>query len=324
MSTARLAVSGMILVWNVYGSKIEKVNSRFQISMQEEETKQEKWYENNALHIVVAAVSGILIALVVKTWYGGKVPDGVVILVGIVGTMWIQSLKAVVVPLIFCAMIQAVQVMKALKIGGAKKMIQSTVGYYLLTASTASLWGMFVALVIMKPQLGIIILDESVKPTTLPAKRTVFQQIEGLFLGFVPANIVGAFANNQVLAIISIALTIGYLIDSKTSAIYKAVVEIERMVYVIVDFLIIWSPIGILSLLASNIMNTDLVMLTGYTAVLVVCTIGALLWQFFINYPLIYFLVVRRNPFPLVGNMTAAALTAFGSASSAATMPGII
>lgn len=118
-------------------------------------------------------------------------------------------------------------------------------------------------------------------------------------------------------------MTIGYLIESETSAIYKAVVEVEKMVFVTVNFLIKWSPIGIFSLLASNIMNTDLIMLTGYTAILVVCTVCALLCQFFVIYPLIYFIVVRRNPFPLVGHMSAAALTAFGSASSAATMPGI-
>ena len=163
----------------------------------------EKWYENNALHIFVAAALGISVALVVKSSLGGEVPEGVVILVGIIGTMWIQSLKAVVVPLIFVAMIQAVQVMKGLKSGGAKKMIKSTVGYYLLTASTASMWGMFVAAVIMRPNLGIIALDDT-KTVTLPPKRTVFEQIEGLFMGFVPANIVGSFANNQVLAIITV------------------------------------------------------------------------------------------------------------------------
>ena len=285
--------------------------------------EKEKWYENNAFHILIAAILGISVALIVKSSLNGDVPEGVVILVGIVGTMWIQSLKAVVVPLIFVAMIQAVQVMKSLKSGGAKKMIKSTVGYYLLTASTASLWGMFVAAVIMRPNLGLITLKD-VAMTELPPKRTVFEQIQGLFMGFVPSNLVGAFASNQVLAIITIALTIGYLIDKESSPIYKVVVEVEKMVFIVVNFLIKWSPIGIFSLLASNIMHTDLVMLTGYTAILVICTISALLAQFFIIYPLIYLIVVRKNPFPLIGHMSAAALTAFGSASSAATMPGIL
>ncbi|ESO07255.1 hypothetical protein HELRODRAFT_110739 [Helobdella robusta] len=87
--------------------------------------------------------------------------------------------------------------------------------------------------------------------------------------------------------------------------------------------LVIWySPIGIIFLIAHEIIRMDNPMASLFSLGWYMLTVlVGLLTHGFIVLPLIYFIAVRKNPFRYMLQMSQAMLTAFGTASSSATLP---
>ncbi|XP_028409361.1 excitatory amino acid transporter-like [Dendronephthya gigantea] len=86
---------------------------------------------------------------------------------------------------------------------------------------------------------------------------------------------------------------------------------------------VMWlSPIGICSLIAGKLVEMENIGKTFESlAYLIVTTITGIAIQALIVYPTIYFICLRKNPFRYMFNLQAAMFTAFGTDSSAATLP---
>ncbi|OWF46041.1 Excitatory amino acid transporter 3 [Mizuhopecten yessoensis] len=87
--------------------------------------------------------------------------------------------------------------------------------------------------------------------------------------------------------------------------------------------LVIWfSPIGIIFLIASKLVAMerpeDIFEQLGYYMATVLTGLGI---HAFILLPILYFIIVRKNPYRFMYNMLKALLTAWGTASSSATLP---
>uniref|UniRef100_A0A0N4ZB35 Amino acid transporter n=1 Tax=Parastrongyloides trichosuri TaxID=131310 RepID=A0A0N4ZB35_PARTI len=81
-------------------------------------------------------------------------------------------------------------------------------------------------------------------------------------------------------------------------------------------------PIGILSLVCKNIVDIDNLTETAQAlAMYVVTVICGLMIHSLLTLPLLYFIVTRESPFAFMTGMLQAIATAFGTASSGATLP---
>uniref|UniRef100_A0A8R1DMG4 Amino acid transporter n=3 Tax=Caenorhabditis japonica TaxID=281687 RepID=A0A8R1DMG4_CAEJA len=81
-------------------------------------------------------------------------------------------------------------------------------------------------------------------------------------------------------------------------------------------------PIGILSLVCKNIVDIDNLTETAQAlAMYVVTVICGLMIHSLLTLPLLYFLVTKKSPFAFMTGMLQALATAFGTASSGATLP---
>ncbi|KAK6043307.1 transporter, dicarboxylate/amino acid:cation Na+/H+ symporter family protein [Cooperia oncophora] len=81
-------------------------------------------------------------------------------------------------------------------------------------------------------------------------------------------------------------------------------------------------PIGILSLVCKNIVDIDNLTETAQAlAMYVVTVICGLMIHSLLTLPLLYFIVTRKSPFAYMTGMLQALATAFGTASSTATLP---
>ena len=144
-----------------------------------------------------------------------------------------------------------------------------------------------------------------------------------VFQSFIPKNIVSALAENELLSVLVTAIVIGLLIrgPDEKSSILRAVREIERMVTVVITILIKLSPIGVFSLILANLMTLDAQDIGQNVGVLIGGSVCGMAIQMFVIYPSIFFAIVRRNPFAYWIKNSPAWVMAWGTASSAATLP---
>lgn len=229
-------------------------------------------------------------------------------------------------PLIITAMILAVQRLREMAHGG-RKLAKWTLIWYVGTTLVAIVHStLFVSLLWRRlfRQVGAESLMTDAASQALIDEREeveIYQVVVDMFDSFIPSNIVQATASNALLSVLVTAIVVGYLVEGADSIIIRLVKEVERIITIIITFLITLAPIGVFFLILSNLMRLDLADVGYNLGVLIGATIGQILFHLFFVLPLLYFLVVRKNPYALWIRCSQAWITAWGTASSAGTLP---
>lgn len=244
------------------------------------------------------------------------------------GTIFLNALKMLIVPLIVSSIIVGVAgIAKSGRLGvlGGK-----TVGFYLITTMLAVLAGL--ALVnVVRPGLmdGEPVRDELA--LTVPEAKVAEQVGEGrltdlteLFVRMVPENVVQAAVQTDMLALIFFALLFGFFMARSEHAaaetmynFWEAVFEIMMKITILV---MAFAPIGVFGLVARVVAQT------GFDAaqpllIFAATVAAALLFHLFVTLSLVLRLVGRVGPGKMIKAMSPALLTAFSTASSMATLP---
>jgi len=278
--------------------------------------------------IIFAALAAIAIGMIVTTQVE-KVPPAAIALVAIPGTLWLRALRAVVLPMIVTAMIMAVQRLRAMTQGGGKagKLARWTIGYYVLTTILAVAHScLLVGLVWSK--LMVTVSPDQLEVTDTDDQETIderkeiaiHQVVVDMFNSLVPQNIVNALATDSLLAVLVTAVVIGYVIKPR-GALMRAVEEVEVIIMRIITVLIHLAPIGVFFLIMPNLWRLDIAEIGLNLGILIGATLVGMSLHLFILIPLIVFLFARRNAYAIWIKCSPAWVTAWGTASSAATLP---
>jgi len=248
----------------------------------------------------------------------------------LLGAILMNSLKAMVVPLILFSVVCSVSKLGDLRKAG--RMFGVTLIYFAITMTIAASLGLVLVNTI-KPGVGKHIEAQSAdekaraeKAKTVDASAS--SRLYGVISDMFPDNLVDAMAKGQVLGIIIFALIAGFTLGAMGSRAGPLLENCEILyeMFLRIIFLIIWfAPIGILGLMAERIgslggieaIKLELSRLFWYALTVVV----GLLIHGGIILPLILWLIAGRNPFRYLINMSDALLCAFGTASSGATLP---
>ncbi|KAJ3467443.1 hypothetical protein FSOLCH5_004090 [Fusarium solani] len=298
------------------------------VQTEEHEVKRPWWYSikepGSALQIISAALLAIAIGLVVTTQVE-KVPDAARVIISIPGDLWLRSLKAVVLPLIVCSMLLAVTRLREMSEGGSL-LAKWVVGYYIITtliSITLSCLMMGLVWAHQFKEVGeeSLRMDDEEESSVDTSERPVHQVVLEMFQSFIPSNVVGAMANDQLLAIIITAIIVGYLIESPQSPIIRVTEEIERMITKIITWLIKMAPIGVFFLILPNLMKLDIGEIGLNLGLLIGGTLSTMLIHILVIVPIIFFTFTRMNAYSYWIKISPAWVTAWGSASSAATLP---
>lgn len=97
--------------------------------------------------------------------------------------------------------------------------------------------------------------------------------------------------------------------------------EVDRLVTIVVTFLIKLAPIAVFSLILSNIMRLDMSSVGKNLGILIGNSLSSMFIHLLIVFPIIFYAVCRINPYTYWLSASRAWITAWGTASSAATLP---
>jgi len=239
-----------------------------------------------------------------------------------IGTIFMNLLKLIVLPLVFSALVSSIGSMSDLRkvgsIGGY------TLGYILFSVSIAVMIGL-VLINTFQPGVGV---DANIIPIGDPSELHTEQLTFSSFvLSIFPPNIVKAAANFEMMAIVvfSVAFSIACLAaGDEAKPVITFFIGIRKIFIKMIIWLMYLTPIGLFSLLGTAIaqaVKQDRLMesVLGVLMFIVMFLIGLLLqvtWQF-----ALVGILTKRNPFKFLKASSGALATAFGTSSSMATLP---
>ncbi|KAF1835609.1 Sodium:dicarboxylate symporter [Decorospora gaudefroyi] len=277
--------------------------------------------------IIIAALLAIAIGLAVTTTVD-EVPEAAIVLLAIPGNLWLRALRAVVLPMIVTAMIMAIQRLRNMTQGGgaAGRLARWTIGYYVLTtilavAHSSLLVGLVWSKMMDQVSGDILLVSEEDQEMIDERKEfAIHDVVVDMFYSLVPNNIVNALATDALLSVLVTAVVLGYVIKPG-GAIHRAVEEVETIVLKVITVLIYLAPIGVFFLIMPNLFRLDIAEIGENLGILIGATLVSMFIHLFIVVPIIFFAVVRQNPYAYWMKMSPAWITAWGTASSAATLP---
>ncbi|KAJ4991427.1 Sodium:dicarboxylate symporter family protein [Stagonosporopsis vannaccii] len=296
------------------------------------ESKKTLWQKfltpGSVLQIIAAALLAIAIGLIVSTQVD-DIPAAAPALVAIPGTLWLRALRAVVLPMIVTAMIMAVQRLRTMTNGGGKagQLARWTIGYYVGTTIIAVAHSCILVGLVWSKLMTVVgqeMLDDVDEKTQQDIEDrqdyAIHTVVVNMFESLVPSNVVNAMATDSLLAVLVTAVVLGYTIKPG-SALIRAVEEIEQIIMKIITVLIYLAPVGVFFLIMPNLFRLDIAEIGVNLGILIGATLCGMVLHLFIIIPLIFIAFTRMNPYTLWMRCSPAWITAWGTASSAATLP---
>ncbi len=243
------------------------------------------------------------------------------------GTLFLNALKMLIVPLIVSAIVTGMMEINPRMLG---RLGTKTLLYYMVTSLVAIIIGL---LVVNLLQPGIVDGKPALELLGLPADAgEVLANVEGqdaggisdVFLRMVPANIVAAAAQGQMLGLIFFSLLFGYFVtqlkDPYCDTQKNFWQGLLNIMMGMTDLIMRFSPLGVFALVGKVVLTSGVDAFRPLAVFFVVVLI-ALAVHAFIFLPLVLKYVARVKPLLHFKAMTPAILTAFSTSSSAAALP---
>lgn len=233
----------------------------------------------------------------------------------VIGKMFIQSLKMLVVPLVFCSLIGGIvgmDDMRTLGRTGGKAFV-----LFMLTTAIAISFGLFLAITIGVGE-GF---DNSMSAASDFTAKTA-PSFSDVVIGLMPSNILGSMAEGNMLQIIVACVFIGIAIIKSGDAGRRVAGGISSFNGVMMDLVHIvmsLAPYGVFCLIAKTFAEQGIdaiAPMIGYFL-----TVAAALVLHFVGTFSGLFMMARLNPIVFMKKMRSTLLFAFSTASSNATIP---
>jgi Na+/H+-dicarboxylate symporter len=263
-------------------------------------------------------LNSIVIAVILGTatgWYMGE--DA--LMFSWMGTLFLNALKMVVVPLIVAAIISGVS-----SLGDIRKLGRPggiTFLYFITTTILAATIGMVLAEFVMPGG------DFHLTPSSIPATNDLQSaSLSDVLLGLISPNIVASAANLEVLPLIVFSILFGAaltVIGERGRAVSAFFESLNAVMMVIVGWIMYLSPFGVFALVATPIAQAGggAAVLETFTAVGAYLTtvLGGLVIHSIILFAILLFFVGRGSKY--LRDVLPALFTALSTSSSSATVP---
>ena len=256
----------------------------------------------------VSLILRIAIGLVIGAVLGMTCPS--LGLIPIFGNVFVGALKGIAPVLVFVLIISALA--NAKNVPG--KQFRTVIGLYMVTTLLASLISVITSFAF---PVTLILADaaENTAPTGVG-------EVLGNLITNMVQNPVSSIINANYIGILAWAIVFGLAVKKVGSEQTKqTLTDIADAVSTCVRWIINLAPFGIMGLVFTTVSENGLEVYVGYGKLLAVL-VGCMFFMALVVNPLIIFLCLRKNPYPLVFKcLRESGITAFFTRSSAANIP---
>jgi len=285
-----------------------------------------------ALHwkIIIGMVLGIIFGFIMNTVDGGK--NFVTDWIAPFGTIFINLLKLIAVPLILASLIKGISDLK--DISKIKSMGLRTIGIYIGTTLVAIVIGLSIVNLV-KPGNGmpqdtiekIKLKYENDSGVTDKLMKASAQKEAGPLQALVdifPSNIFQSFSEAAMLQVIFFAIFVGICLlligEKKAQPLIVFFDSLNEVVMKMVDLIMLFAPYAVFALLANVIIAFDDVEILIKLLYYAFCVVGGLILMIGF-YLLLLRIYTKKSPMWFLQKISPAQLLAFSTSSSAATLP---
>ncbi len=264
--------------------------------------------------LALGAVAGIAMSYLPD--HKGSVFTGLTSLFDLVGGLFINSIRMLVVPLVFvslfCGVTNLGDVARIGRIGG------KTLAFYLITTAIAISLALCIS-IIVQPGAGLNMAELTKQAPDIANRQSMIQTLQNI----IPINPIAAMAEGNMLQIIFVALLSGVsasLLGARARPVIDFCDSANAIVMNMVMLLMHLAPYGVFALIARTFSTTGLdamVPLIKY----VLTVLAALLLHVCLVYMGALKFIGRLNPFRFFRNFLPAMSVAFSTASSNGTLP---
>ena len=255
------------------------------------------------LSVIVGLVLGEGAAAPVKTW------------IAPIGTMFINLIKMMIVPVVFCSLVVGMTSM-----GDMKKLGRigiKTLSIYMVTTAIAIVIGFAVALAI-DPGTGM-----SMAGATAPKVKEA-PSIMQVFVDMIPSNPIASMAKADILPVIIFALFVGAGIISvggkRAETLISFFDAFAEVCYKIIAMIMKTAPIGVFCLLLPVVVMNGPKVLLPLLSVIICMLIGCPIHAVCV-YSAMTTVAAHMSPVTFFRGMSEAMAIAFTTCSSAGTLP---
>lgn len=257
----------------------------------------------------------IFIGLLAGIVFGLIMPDGAVPVVDLISGIYMNALRMMIYPLVFASLVMGIMGMGSVsstgKVGGQSLL------YFISTTLFASLLGLFLPKALgMGKGVTIEMMEAEVEATQ-------FTSLLDTIKNLIPSNPVASFANGDMLQVLVFAIIVGVTclaLKEKAEPFVKLCDALNEICVKVISVVMYFTPIGVFCSI-SVVMHAN-----GLDTILALGTVLIALYVTII----VYMLVIYGGIVKLIGKVSMktfftkvmpAALNAFGTCSSSATLP---
>lgn len=264
------------------------------------------------LAVIVAVGLGILVGLVA--------PDAAVELKPI-GTGFVNLIKMMISPIIFCTIVLGVgSVRKAAKVGAVGGL---ALGYFLVMSTVALAIGLVVGN-ILEPGSSLHITEATRAAGEAQAGDS--ESTADFLLGIIPDTMVSAFTSGEVLQTLLIALLAGFALQALGPAgepVLRGIGHIQRLVFRILAMIMWLAPVGAFGAMAAVVGETGVDALKSLAVIMVGFYVTCGLFVFLILGTILR-LVAGLSIFTLLKYLGREFLLILSTSSSESALPRLI
>ena len=261
-----------------------------------------KWTETSLiLRIVAGLIIGIILGLLVPNATG----------IGILGDLFVGALRALAPVLVFFLVMHSL----ANKQDTAKSNMTTVIVLYLISTFLAAITAV-VAGFLFPTELTLAGVTEE----AAAAPEGIVEVLQSMLMNIVD-NPVNALVNANYLGVLAWAVILGLALRKASQNTIDILGDISEALATAIRWVINFAPFGIMGLVFVTISETGLSSLLDYGHLIAVL-VGCMLVVALVLNPIIVFVNIRQNPYPLVLKcLKDSGIMAFFTRSSAANIP---